>query len=231
MAQRMAAGYDLLYRLGKDYEKPEFNIKTVKVDGDDVVIQESVELDKPFCELRRFKRFTDEPAYSPEAEEPAGGADRRAAVGPLCDASARHRPHHAGGPQGLHHRLEECAPGPLVGRRVPSGRLRQLRAGIHSPPAGRIRPLPRHQRVPADRAGAGGRVADGQPRRTDAAVDDHDGRPDRCAQVADRGQQPGDEQELRVVREQRDLPRAAGLSRAPAAACTRAFCSTPASSR
>src|ERR1700754_3063061 len=61
MAQRMAAGYDLLYRLGKDYEKPEFGIKTVKVDGDDVVIQESVEIEKPFCQLRRFKRFTDEP--------------------------------------------------------------------------------------------------------------------------------------------------------------------------
>jgi poly(3-hydroxybutyrate) depolymerase len=61
MAQRLAAGYDLLYRLGKDYEKPEFGIKTVKVEGDDVVIQESVEIDKPFCQLRRFKRFTDEP--------------------------------------------------------------------------------------------------------------------------------------------------------------------------
>lgn len=60
-AQRMAASYDLLYRLGKDYEKPEFNIKSVKVDGDDVVIQEVIELEKPFCQLRRFKRFTDEP--------------------------------------------------------------------------------------------------------------------------------------------------------------------------
>ncbi len=61
IAQRMAAGYDLLYRLGKDYEKPEFGIKTVKVDGRDVVIHESIEVEKPFCQLRRFKRFTDEP--------------------------------------------------------------------------------------------------------------------------------------------------------------------------
>lgn len=61
MAQRMAAGYDLLYRLGKDYEKPEFGIKTVKVGNDDVVIHETVALRKPFCELRRFKRFSDEP--------------------------------------------------------------------------------------------------------------------------------------------------------------------------
>lgn len=61
LAQRMAAGYDLLYRLGKDYEKPEFDIKTVNVDNDDVVIQEVVEINKPFCQLRRFKRFTDDP--------------------------------------------------------------------------------------------------------------------------------------------------------------------------
>lgn len=61
IAQRMAAGYDLLYRLGKDYEKPEFGIKTVKVEGRDVVIHESIEVEKPFCHLRRFKRFTDEP--------------------------------------------------------------------------------------------------------------------------------------------------------------------------
>ncbi|WP_225783121.1 polyhydroxyalkanoate depolymerase [Xenophilus sp. Marseille-Q4582] len=60
MAQRVAAGYDLLYRLGKDYEKPEFEIKTVQVDGTDVVILEVIALEKPFCQLRRFKRFTDD---------------------------------------------------------------------------------------------------------------------------------------------------------------------------
>lgn len=61
-AQRMAAGYALMYRLGKDYEKPEFGIRTVGVDGVNVAIHERVEIDKPFCELRRFKRFTDDPA-------------------------------------------------------------------------------------------------------------------------------------------------------------------------
>lgn len=60
LAQRMAAGYDLLHRLGKDYEKPEFGIHTVDVDGVDVAIHERVEIDKPFCELRRFKRFSDD---------------------------------------------------------------------------------------------------------------------------------------------------------------------------
>ena len=61
MAQRVSAAYDLLYRLGKDYEKPEFGITTVNVDGVDVAIHERVEINKPFCELRRFKRFSDDP--------------------------------------------------------------------------------------------------------------------------------------------------------------------------
>jgi poly(3-hydroxybutyrate) depolymerase len=59
-AQRMSAGFDLMYRLGKDYEKPEFGINTVTIDGVDVAIHERIEIDKPFCELRRFKRFSDD---------------------------------------------------------------------------------------------------------------------------------------------------------------------------
>src|SRR6476469_4921916 len=61
LAQRASAGYELMYRLWKDYEKPAFGIQSVEIDGHDVVIHESVELDKPFCELRRFKRFSDDP--------------------------------------------------------------------------------------------------------------------------------------------------------------------------
>ncbi len=60
VAQRISATYDLLYRLGKDYEKPAFGIDSVKVNGVDVAIHERVEVDKPFCELRRFKRFSDD---------------------------------------------------------------------------------------------------------------------------------------------------------------------------
>ena len=61
-SQRLSAGYALMHRLGKDYVKPEFGIRTVKVDGIDVAIHERIEIDKPFCELRRFKRFSDDPA-------------------------------------------------------------------------------------------------------------------------------------------------------------------------
>lgn len=62
LAQRTSAGYALMHRLGKDYEKPEFGIKTVKVNKTDVAIHERIEIDKSFCELRRFKRFSDDPA-------------------------------------------------------------------------------------------------------------------------------------------------------------------------
>ena len=61
-AQRLSAGYDLMHRLGKDYEKPTFDIPTVDVDGVEVAIYERVEINKPFCELRRFKRFSDDTA-------------------------------------------------------------------------------------------------------------------------------------------------------------------------
>ena len=61
-AQRVSAGYALMHRLGKDYEKPEFGIRTVDVNGIAVAIDERIEIDKPFCELRRFKRFSDDTA-------------------------------------------------------------------------------------------------------------------------------------------------------------------------
>jgi len=60
LAQRISASYDLLHRLGKDYEKPEFGLRTADVDGVEVAVHERIEIKKPFCELRRFKRFTDD---------------------------------------------------------------------------------------------------------------------------------------------------------------------------
>ncbi|NJM43756.1 MAG: polyhydroxyalkanoate depolymerase, partial [Brachymonas sp.] len=63
-AVALPLAFDLMYRLGKDYVRPEFGIQTVGVEHDGVVTQvaihERVEIDKPFCELRRFKRFSDD---------------------------------------------------------------------------------------------------------------------------------------------------------------------------
>jgi len=62
MAQRVAAGLDLMHRLAKEYEKPEFGIRSVTVGGVEVAVQEQVRAEQPFCRLLRFKRFTDNPA-------------------------------------------------------------------------------------------------------------------------------------------------------------------------
>ena len=55
-SQRIAAGYELMYRLGKDYEKPEFGIKSVEVDGKTVTVFERIEETRPFCRLIHFKK-------------------------------------------------------------------------------------------------------------------------------------------------------------------------------
>ena len=71
MAQRVAAGLDLVHRLAKEYEKPEFGITSVQVSGVEVAVQEQVIQTRPFCRLLRFKRFTDNPqALSQMKEQP-----------------------------------------------------------------------------------------------------------------------------------------------------------------
>jgi poly(3-hydroxybutyrate) depolymerase len=55
-AQRIAAGYELMYRLGKDYEKPAFDIRDTQIGGDTVRIIEQVMVERPFCRLLHFKK-------------------------------------------------------------------------------------------------------------------------------------------------------------------------------
>lgn len=44
LSQRISAGFELFYRLGKDYEKPQFGIPSVKVGDITVNIMERVEI-------------------------------------------------------------------------------------------------------------------------------------------------------------------------------------------
>ncbi|TRZ65388.1 MAG: polyhydroxyalkanoate depolymerase, partial [Comamonadaceae bacterium] len=72
LSQRISAGYDLMHRLGKDYEKPEFGLRTIEVKGVEVAIHERIEWKKPFCELLRFKRLTDDgPTLAIMKDQPA----------------------------------------------------------------------------------------------------------------------------------------------------------------
>jgi poly(3-hydroxybutyrate) depolymerase len=60
MAHRVSAGLELMHRLAKDYEKPQFDIRQVQVHGVEVAVHEQVTIEKPFCRLLRFKRFSDD---------------------------------------------------------------------------------------------------------------------------------------------------------------------------
>lgn len=55
-AQRIAAGYELMYRLGKQYEKPEFEINSALIKGKQVGIVEEIAVTRPFCRLLHFKK-------------------------------------------------------------------------------------------------------------------------------------------------------------------------------
>ncbi len=60
-AERLAAGYELLHRLGKDYTKPEFGIHSVSAHGHKVPVVQLQALALPFCRLLRMKRYSDDP--------------------------------------------------------------------------------------------------------------------------------------------------------------------------
>jgi poly(3-hydroxybutyrate) depolymerase len=57
-SKRMSAAFDLVHRLGKDYEKPTFGLNTTTINGVDVPVKERVVLSKPFCNLLHFERQT-----------------------------------------------------------------------------------------------------------------------------------------------------------------------------
>ena len=60
-AAGVAAGYELLYRLGKSYDKPEFGIDAVEAHGaQGGGGRADGARPKPFCRLQRFKRYSDQ---------------------------------------------------------------------------------------------------------------------------------------------------------------------------
>lgn len=63
-AQRIAAGYELMYRLGKDYEKPDFHIASTLINGKTVGISEEIAQKKSFCRLIHFKKDLNNKAFA-----------------------------------------------------------------------------------------------------------------------------------------------------------------------
>lgn len=56
VSRQIAATYELVHRLGKEYEKPEWGLNTTQVDGNDVEVTEHTFVEKPFCNLVHFQR-------------------------------------------------------------------------------------------------------------------------------------------------------------------------------
>ncbi|MFO1361438.1 MAG: polyhydroxyalkanoate depolymerase [Burkholderiales bacterium] len=55
-AKRVAASAELIHRLTRRYEKPEFGLQRALVGGVEVAVNERVALRKPFCRLLHFER-------------------------------------------------------------------------------------------------------------------------------------------------------------------------------
>src|SRR6266850_517411 len=55
-SRRLAAGYELLHRIGKSYDKPAFNLDHTRIGDVDVPVHQEVAVDKAFCKLLHFRR-------------------------------------------------------------------------------------------------------------------------------------------------------------------------------
>ena len=64
-SKRMAAAFDLVHRIGKEYQKPTFGIESTRIDGTDVPIVERTVAHRPFCNLLHFERMFPEGARRP----------------------------------------------------------------------------------------------------------------------------------------------------------------------
>lgn len=69
LSNRISASFELLYRLGKEYEKPRFDLNTTTIDGHEVSVAERIEISKPFCRLLKFQRMFPR-AMRDRAEDP-----------------------------------------------------------------------------------------------------------------------------------------------------------------
>jgi len=57
LSKRIAAGFELMYRLGKEYEKPKFGIETVVSEGREVSVIQEIVTSKAFCKLLHFRKM------------------------------------------------------------------------------------------------------------------------------------------------------------------------------
>ncbi len=67
-SRRISAWFELMYRLGKAYEKPEFGITSVKCGDRELTVSQEIFESKPFCKLLHFKKVIPKGAASLNAQ-------------------------------------------------------------------------------------------------------------------------------------------------------------------
>src|SRR5690606_24181271 len=56
VSRQMAATYELVHRLGKDYEKPKWHLDQTTIEGRETAVAVNTVVQKPFCNLIHFNR-------------------------------------------------------------------------------------------------------------------------------------------------------------------------------
>lgn len=56
VSKQLAAGYELFHRLGKDFEKPEWEIDQIEKEGQTIAVTDTIAHELPFCNLVHFER-------------------------------------------------------------------------------------------------------------------------------------------------------------------------------
>src|SRR5690606_3839223 len=56
LSRQLAASCELMHRLGKEYEKPSWQLPSTRIGNHDVPVTETVALSRPFCRLLHFER-------------------------------------------------------------------------------------------------------------------------------------------------------------------------------
>ena len=223
---RVAAGYELLYRLGKTLREARRSASTT-VDGRRRHACRSIE--------QTVLAQAVLPAAAVQAlQRPARGRRRAASDDPTVLVVAPLSGHHStllrdtvatllARPQGLRHRLDRRARWcrPIAGPFTLDDYVGYVREFIRHIGAERLHV---HRGLPAGGAGAGGGRADGGRRRAAAAQPDPDGRPDRRAPQPDPGQRVRHQHSsLQLVRDQPASTRCRAATRAAAAASIPGF--------
>ena len=162
----LAAAAELFERSTRRYAKPDWRIDSVLVGGERAPIRRRHRVGAAVLPAAPFRAHVLSHAAAAATEAP----DRRADVGALRDAAARHRRGVPAQPRRLHHRLDRCAHGAAGAGPLRSRRLHRLR---HRHAAFPRRRHPRRRGVPAVGAGAGRHRADGGGRRSLRAALDH----------------------------------------------------------